>query len=176
MSHRRFWTVAVLVITAVGVTHQDPERLPEPPRDPAVDTRLPPVQQPEFTAIERRDLLQEFGGPAPLAGFYRLFSYRDGSGGPIPATGFLVIGRRHLSIQLLGLRTGNPALQSGFRTYRVDGDQLVMTTMIGFGNNSEGKMAVERAGLSSRHRFRLIGTRLTMFMPFGRTLEFDRIE
>lgn len=173
MSHKVAYGLALVLL---GWAPQDPERLPKPPQDPEKQRPLPPIEPPPFTAVERRDLLQEFGGPAPLAGVYRLASFRTGGGGLIPATGFLVVGRQYLSIQMLGLRVGNPALQSGFRKYRIQGDQLVMTTMIGFGNDGRGKMAVEQAGLVATRRFSLIGTRLTLYVEQGRTMTFDRIE
>ena len=55
--------------------NQDPEsRRPRPPKG-ATSRPLPPVQEPMRTRVERRDLLQKFKGPSPLAGFYRSASF-----------------------------------------------------------------------------------------------------
>ena len=53
--------------------------------------------------MPRLDLLQRFDRPDPLEGFYELRTrVQPGAHDPRPGRGYLVIGKRHLSLYLMG--------------------------------------------------------------------------
>ena len=164
----------LLVFCSVLVAPQDPER-PKPPPDAAP---LPPVQEPFRSKVERRDLIQEFTRASPIEGFYRLRRVvRPGQGLP-RVEGYLWIGRRHLMLQLSG-NTGNPrlpALQTGVRAYRTNGDTLVMTAMLGFRNDADGDIHLDATGATIERRFELVGPLLRIHEDDNSQLEFERVE
>ncbi len=170
----------LLCASAVGFQgqNQDPEsRRPRPPKG-ATSRPLPPVQEPMRTRVERRDLLQKFKGPSPLAGFYRLVGVHGPSG---PAKGrhigYLAIGRDHLSLHLQGrgLRRREPVIQSGFRRYRLDDGKIHMSSLVGH-HVRDGKVLVEEYNLQEVRRYQLTGTTLRVYQSAREYLEFVRIE
>lgn len=150
---------------------------PGRPRPPAERRALPPIEEPYRTEVERRDLLQRFDPPGGLAGFYRLVRYVRPGMPPAEAEGYLVVGRRHLSLHLYG-STGDPrmpAIQTGFRRYDVSGDTLRMTTLVGLRNRPSGTIVLEPPGHTEVRRFKKLGTTLRIY--HGRAYyEFVRIE
>jgi hypothetical protein len=158
----------LLCAAAIGLQgHQDPESRP-----------LPPVQEPPRTAGERRDLLQKFKGPSPLAGFYRLVGVH-GPTGPAKGrhVGYLAIGRDYISVHLQGrgLRRGEPIIQSGFRRYRLAGDKIHMSSLVGH-RVRDGKVLVEEHNLQAVRRYLLTGTTLRIYQGAREYLDFVRIE
>ncbi|MEM7205809.1 MAG: hypothetical protein AAF628_36485 [Planctomycetota bacterium] len=161
---------------------QNPDR-PNPagmqaPRAPEGAAPLPPIEDPPYSPVERDDLLQRFTPPSPLEGHYELRAFSRGTGAPIRATGYLAVGRQHLSMHLMSpAAAGGTALRAAYRRYRINGDQLVMTTLVGFGNDrADAGVEIEPAGATRVLRFSRIGTRLRLFTGGGRVLEFERIE
>lgn len=148
-----------------------------PPQQPVNAPTLRPVQDPPRTSVERRDLLQRFAPASPLEGYYRLRSFTASGGTPVPANGYLAIGRRHLSIQMFSPRAGGPpAIRSAFRSYRATEGRLVMTTLLGLSNDDHGDVLIDQAGTMMTIDYKLIGTRLRLEVGAGRILEFERIE
>lgn len=163
----------VLVVAAP----QEPERKGARPKPPENARVLPPVQEPYRAAVERKDLLQQFGEPSPLEGHYRLVTMSSAGAPRIPAQGYLVVGRRHLSIHLQARAgSGEAALQSAYRTYRIEERRIHMTSLAGFRTKADGIIAIEQPGTMLSHGFSLIGTRLTLHLKGSRVLEFERIE
>lgn len=160
-----------------GPAKQDPPSKLTVPQPPPGAEPLPPVPDPPRTAVERRDLLQRFTAPSPLEGYYALRVFTNGISAVAGATGYLAMGRRFLSLHLQAPRAGGPpAIQSGFREYRVEGNQLVMTTLLGMQNQRDGDIVLERRGALKSVAFVLTGTRLRLDLGNGRVLEFERIE
>ncbi len=146
------------------------------PQPPAGATPLPPVRDAPRTAVEREDLLQEFAPRHPIEGTYALRAFVDGAV-VAAARGYLMIGRRHVSIHLHSDRgDAPPAVQSAFRSYELDDDRLVMTSLLGLRNELDGDIVLERAGAMRSARYRLMGSKLSLQLGGGRALEFDRIE
>lgn len=164
----------LLLFLSMLLTPQDATR-PKPPADAAP---LPPVQEPFRTSVERRDLMQEFGRASPIEGFYRLRGASRTGQPPQRVEGYLWIGRRHLMLQLSG-DTGNPklpALQAGVRGYRISGNTLTMSVLLGLRNDASGEIYLEAAGTSSERRFELSGPVLRIFEDERSHLEFERVE
>lgn len=170
----------LLCAAAVGFQgeNQDPEsRRPRPPKG-ATSRPLPLVQEPMRTPVERRDLLQKFKGPSPLAGFYRLVGVH-GPAGPAKGRhiGYLAIGRDHLSLHLQGSgpRRREPVIQSGFRRYRLGDGKIYMSTLVGHRVRA-GEVLVEEYNLQEVRHYRLMGTTLKVYQSAKEYLEFVRIE
>ena len=153
---------------------QGGDKTPRPPQDP---TPLPAVRAPEPTAVERRDLLQRFGKPSPLEGFYELQAFTRPGMPSLQSRGYLCIGRHHLSIHLEGSVNGEiTALQSAFREYRIVDDRLMMSTLVGFGADPDHTVTVDPPGLVLECSFQKLGTKLLLELVDGTQLEFLRIE
>ena len=165
--------VAALSAVPQGAAPQDPEKRPAPPADAKP---LPPVREPFRSAVERKDLLQQFGTPTPLAGVYELQSLQHPGVQAIEARGYLTVGRRYLSVQLVGMTPDMPALQAGFRRYRVDGSRLHMTNLLGFRAEPDETWGFDPEGATTSCEYQLIGTKLTLLLDNGDQLVFVRIE
>ncbi len=148
-----------------------------PPTPPTDAELLPPVQDPPPTRIERDDLLQRFVPKTLLTGIWRLRAI--GIGGrelTDEARGYLAIGRTHLSLQIVQEGDGEPLVQSGFRDYRIEDDELVTTALVGFDNHEDGKLRFEAPGFVERRRFQVSGATLRVTQGNDRYMEFERIE
>ena len=173
------WCLAAAwsAVAQEGAPKGDSAGAPERPRPPAQRRTLPPIEEHYRTEVERRDLLQRFDPPGGLAGFYELARYVRPGMPPAEAKGYLVVGRRHLSLHLYG-STGDPripAIQTGFRRYDVSGDTLRMTTLVGLRNRPSGTVVLEPPGHTEVRRFEKLGTTLRIY--HGRAYyEFVRIE
>lgn len=161
------WAI-LCVLALLALAFQDPDRGP-------TSRPLPPIQEPFRTKVERQDLLQEFTEPSPLEGVYRLRSVNGGASGVVPA-GYLHVGRTHLSLQtaVFPNREKEPYLQASVRTYRIDGDKLVMTTALG--HEYAGDIAMEKQGRVEVRRFQRAGPVLKVFRADGSFMEFVRVE
>lgn len=172
--HFRLAVAFVALLAAPGVQGV-PEVPPSPPQGPT--RALPPVEEPPRTAVERRDLLQQFSAASPIEGFYELRAFHAPGLAPVPTKGYLAVGRQYVSIHLLSpVARGRPVFQSAFRRYRIAGDTLHMTALLGFGNDEEDGVAIEEPGAMRSARWSIIGTRLRLALDGGRSLEFERIE
>ena len=164
--------VALLLSGSVGA------QVPAPPNGKK-DTKLPPVLEPARSPIERRDLLQRFQGRHALAGMYRLKQMVVGGGTLVRGSlGYLVIGQRHMSLHLYapsGSR-GLANIQAVFRRFRIVGDTLVMSTLLGHRNKANGDIALEPIGHATQHRFARVGAMLRIYLTNRNYLEFERIE
>ena len=69
-----------------------------------------------------------------------------------------------------------PALQSGVRGYRLSGDTLAMSVLLGLRNDASGEIHLDVAGTSSERRFELLGPVLRIFEGESSHLEFERVE
>ena len=69
-----------------------------------------------------------------------------------------------------------PLLRAGFRRYRMLGDELHMTSLIGHYNDVDGDVSVESEGLTISRRFTLVGSSLRIWQDTASYLEFTRIE
>jgi hypothetical protein len=137
------------------------------------------VLEPLRGPIERRDLHQQFRPKHAIEGAYELREVvRANVRGPRGVRGYLWIGNRHLSLHLYapGDHPGQANFQAVFRRYRIEGDQLLMSTLLGHRNEVDGDVALERIGHVTQHRFTLLGTRLRIESSSVDSLEFVRIE
>jgi hypothetical protein len=172
---KKILAAAALLFVLPSAQEQDGLKHPVPPPDAP---SLRPVQDPFRTEVERKDLLQRFGKGNPLQGFYRLQNVVRGRVQKFNGSGYLSIGRQHISLHLFG-ETNNPKLpsiQTGFHRYRIVGDKIEMTALVGFRNNSSGDVIIEKAGRSETRRFLRLGTTLRIFSSSRDYMEFVRIE
>jgi len=182
MKYLMIFLLCLVSAAAVGFQgqKQDPEsrrQRPVPPKG-ATSRPLPPVQEPLRTKVERRDLLQKFKGPSPLAGFYRLVGVHGPSGpAKIKHVGYLAVGRDHLSLHLQGYgrRRREPVIQSGFRRYRLGGGKIYMSSLVGH-HVRDGKVLVEQVNRQEVRRYQVMGTTLRIYQSSKEYLEFVRME
>jgi hypothetical protein len=168
---------ALLALLLAALSMQEPESKPSAP-PPSQGKPLPPVPDPPRTPIERRDLLQRFTEPSPLEGFYRLVGLTQPGVVGGEAQGYLVIGRKHLSIHLevLGI-DGDESHQSAFRSYRTSGPQLLMSTLCGFSAGpGRRSVLVDSPGIALACTYSLLGTALTLELDDRTVLKFERLE
>jgi hypothetical protein len=168
----------MICLLSLGLSIQDPTSRPSTATSPGPSSRpaLPPI---EAAAIDRRDLIQRFTPPSPLAGFWELRLVV----GPEPALaglfrGYLVIGDRHLSLHIIGPTHEQrvPFLQSGFRRYRIDGDRLVMTALMGISNKENGDVVIENTATEEVRTFERVGAVLRIRKASAEYMDFVRIE
>jgi hypothetical protein len=178
-------TAGALAALCLGLAlPQDPQPASQPasrPQPPAdwQSRPLPPVDDPPRTAVERKDLMQQFTPPNPLEGCYELRDIvRPGMPRPARARGYLWIGRRHMSLHLQGdgETPRRPYLQASFRSYRVVGPRLVMNVIVGHRNDGDGDVLVEQPGLAEERTFQLIGPVLRIHQGPDAWHEYVRIE
>ena len=153
-------------------------RLPSPPQDKTTPP-LPPVLDPARSPIERHDLLQRFTAPHPIEGFYRLRHMVVAGGATVPGSrGYLVVGQRHLSIQLYapGAEPELANITAAFRSFEVVGETLEMTSLLGHRNKDNGDIGFEQLGTSTQLEFLLAGAILRLHLAQDEYLEFERIE
>ncbi|MEE9126818.1 MAG: hypothetical protein V3U11_06730 [Planctomycetota bacterium] len=179
----RYFTI-LLCAVAVGLQGQDqdpksrPSKSSPTPPPSATSRPLPPVGEPTRTRVERRDLLQRFKGPSPLAGFYRLVAVHGPTGRAKGRNiGYLAVGRDHLSLHLQGpsKRRREPVFQSGFRRYRLGSGKIFMSNLVGH-HVRDGKVLQEQVGRQEVRRYELLGTTLRIYQSARQYLEFVRIE
>jgi len=91
--------------------------------------------------------------------------------------GYLVVGQRHLSLHLYApAGIGSANIQAAFRKFRIVGNKLIMNTLIGHRNKSNGDIALEPISFQTEHRFLLTGAVLRLYLGNDEYLEFERIE
>lgn len=166
----RYLILACVCVVSFAVD-QDPDR-----RRPASRPQLPPIEEPFRSRVERADLLQEFTEPTPVEGFYRLRSIVRG-GRALRGRGYVWFGRRHCMLSTSIARGGGdaPFVQAGVRRYRVDGDKLTMTTLIGHDHVDEVRF--EAPGLVQTRKFTIAGTVLRIWQGgMDSYMEFVRAE
>lgn len=157
---------------------QDPPAVSRPSA-PESRAKLAPVEEPYRTAIDRRDLIQQFDPPSPLEGIYELRSIvRPGQAQVSGTRGYLLIGRHYMSLHIRGRGDTPqvPHLQATFRRYTILGDRLQMSTVIGHRNEPGGDILIEEEGLTEVRRYSLIGSILRIFQGPGSFMEFVRVE
>lgn len=166
--------LALGLLVAAGIP-QDPDKLPRPPEKAQP---LPPVQDPPYTPVERRDLLQRFGPASPLEGFYRLTAVqRVGADEERHVRGTLAAGRQYLALYLEVMdATGKVSLQTAVRRYRVDGTRLSMTSFMGFHQDPGEDPVLDPGGIGSECGFVMLGTTLRLQLADDTELEFVRID
>ena len=153
-------------------------KLPQPPQDKATPP-LPPVLDPARSPVERRDLLQRFTTPHPIEGFYRLRHMVVAGGATVASSrGYLVLGQRHLAIQLYapGPEPELANISAAVRSYKVVGDKLEMTSLLGHRNKDNGDIGFEPLGRVTQLEFLLAGSILRLHLAQDEYLEFERIE
>lgn len=148
----------------------------DPQSRPTTRRALPPIQEPIRTRVERADLLQQFVERSPLEGFYALRAFVR-AGQQSAGKGYAWFGRDHCMIATSIARGGalSPFVQSGVCTYRLQGDKLVMTTLIGHDHGDEVRFVAP--GFVEVRRFLKTGTSLRVYQG-GRDsyMEFVRVE
>lgn len=172
-----FKSLAILSVVLV-FSGQDPPAVARPTA-PQSRSDLPPVDEPFRTPVDRSDLMQQFDAPHPLQGTYELREIVQPGQAQVPGiVGYLVIGRRYLSLHIRGPGSSPrvPALQASFRRYTVLDDRLQMSTIIGHRNEPGGDMLVEEEGLTEVRRYSLTGAVLRIIHGPGSYMEFVRIE
>lgn len=152
---------------ASGPSAGDPERPP-----------LPPVEEEFQSRVERKDLLQRFGSSSPLEGFYGVRTIVRGGvfvrGGDV--RGYVWFGRQHMSIHtaVSAAAAGDLFLQASVRRYRVDGDRITMTTLVGHEHAED--LGLETTGRIEVRRFKKTGTVLRVYRDAANYVELARIE
>jgi len=143
------------------------------------DKPLPPVLDVARSAVERRDLLQRFKPRHPVEGFYRLSGMVGPDGHQVKGSrGYLFIGRRHMTLQLFApsATPGQANIQSAVRTFRIVGNQLITSAVLGHRNLPNGDIALTKAGQIVEHRYELVGASLRLYRSAREYLEFQRVE
>ncbi len=151
--------------------------VPTPPT--GQDKPLPPVLEPARTAVERRDLMQRFKRRHVIEGFYRLTAMATSNGGFVGGVeGYLFLGQRHMSMQLRApsATPGQANIQATVRTYRIAGNQLVMSSLLGHRNKRSGDIGLDKPGEVIKRRFQLVGAALRIHLGQSEYLEFKRLE
>ena len=150
-----------------------------PAPGPGQDKPLPPVLDVARSAVDRRDLLQRFKPSHAIEGFYRL-SEMVGAGGRrvTGGRGYLFLGRRHMTMQLFAPSEtpGQANIQAAVRTFRIVGNQLITSAVLGHRNMPNGDIALTKAGEVVEHRFELVGASLRLYRSAREYLEFQRVE
>jgi hypothetical protein len=156
-------------------TGQEPER-PAPP--PAGAQLLPAIEEPYVSPVPRLDLLQRFDRPDPIEGLYELRTRMlRGALDPRPGRGFLVIGKRHLVLYLMGAGAdpATPQLRAGVRKWQRRGETLQLTVVAGHYTDKR-EVVVEPAGKVETRRIEVTSGGLRIFQDDQNWLEFVRIE
>ena len=170
---------SLAIVSALLVaSDQDPPNISRPTA-PQSRANLSPVEEPFRTPVDRSDLMQQFDAPHPLQGTYELREVVHPGQAQVPGiTGYLVIGRRYLSLHIQGPGSSPrvPALQASFRRYTVLDDRLQMSALIGHRNEPGGDILVEEQGLTEVKRYSLTGAVLRIISGPGSYMEFVRIE
>ncbi|MCA8943919.1 MAG: hypothetical protein KDB80_15250 [Planctomycetes bacterium] len=164
----------LLIACALAVplaSHQDPGG-----SRPSQRRALPPIQEPWRSKVERADLLQEFSSPSPLSGFWSLRSFvREGV--PGQARGYVWFGNQHCMLATSISRGGHisPFVESSVRTYRVEGDRIVMTNLVGHDHDNDLRFFAP--GVVETREFQQAGTMLRIFQGARDSyMEFVRVE
>lgn len=169
-------TVVLCSIPLAFAMPQDkPKKLPTPPQGAKP---LPPVLEPVRSPVERRDLLQKFHKRQPIEGIYQL-KRMVLPGGRLVAggRGYLFVGQRHLSMQLYAPKSKTDAnLFCATRRYRINGDKLEMSGLLGHRNKPNGAITLEPKGYQVMHRFTLSGSVLRIYRARDEYLDFERVE
>lgn len=172
------WAVLPDLQSKQGVQgKQTKPALPAPPT--GQDKPLPPVLDSARSAVERRDLLQQFMRRHPIEGFYRLSAMVGLNGSQVKGSrGYMFIGRRHMSLQLFApsATPGQANIQSAVRTFRIVGNQLITSSVLGHRNMPNGDIALTKPGQVVEHRYELVGATLRLYRSAREYLEFHRVE
>ncbi len=156
---------------------QSKPALPAPPT--GQDKPLPPVLDTARSAVERRDLLQQFKRRHPIEGFYRLSAMVGPDGSQVKGSrGYMFIGRRHMTLELFApsATPGQVNIQSAVRTFRIVGKQLITSSVLGHRNMPNGDIALTKSGQIVEHRYELVGASLRLYRSAREYLEFRRVE
>lgn len=167
---------AILVALLAALSLQG-KSIPAPPA--GQDKPLPPVLDPARSAVERRDLLQRFQKRHVIEGIYRLSAMVGPNGGLVRGSrGYLFIGQRHMSLQLFApsLNLGQSNIQAAVRTFRIVGNQLITSAVLGHRNMPNGDIALAKDGQIVEHRYELVGSTLRLYRSAREYLEFKRVE
>ena len=92
-------------------------------------------------------------------------------------SGYLHVGRSQLALQTSVAIDGRktPFLQSSVRSYRLEGEKIVMTTLIG--HVFDTRLGIEEPGRVEVRRFQRAGTVLRIFQDEADSfMEFVRVE
>jgi hypothetical protein len=173
------FVAAFAFAAGLALAPQDPQpSRPQPPPDYA-GRPLPPIQEPFRTAVERRDLMQRFAEPSPLAGIWELTQMSRVGQAYVPnVKGWLFVGRRHLSIYL-SAQTDDPQvphLQARVCSYRIAGHQLQLTVLGGHANDHRGDIVIEPLQGHFSRRFELAGAQLRVWQDDKAFIDFKRID
>ncbi|MBK8980638.1 MAG: hypothetical protein IPM29_32445 [Planctomycetes bacterium] len=159
---------------------QDPPLLGPPvPALPPADARpLPPVPDLPLSAVDRRDLIQRFLPPTPVEGFWELRRMVVRGHDVEPVRGYAWFGQRHMTLDIVqGSPTGGePLVQAGVRRYRLDGELLSTTALIGHDNHAGDELRFDAPGLVEQRRAVVAGPALRIERDEQTWLEFFRIE
>ncbi len=171
--------VLVALPFALSLTSpQDPAK-PLPPQPPPGAAPLPLVEDPPLTPQERTDLWQRFMPASPLAGMYRLrLAVRDGRQVTDGMKGYLAVGQRHLSLHLVDTNVNprRPMLQASFREYKLIGNRLQTTSLVGMRTKVDGDIALDGDGLVELRDVLVFGSSLRVMQSPNDYLDFARIE
>lgn len=150
-------------------------RAATPPANPPA---LPPVAEVPGAEVARRDLIQRFQQPSPLEGAWRLQRFVVGANVIDSARGYLTFTRTTMQLYILQAEPPIrvPLVQAGARTYRIEADQLVTTSLSGHDNHRDGSLRFEAPGMIERRNFLLAGSNLRIEQTSDIYMEFVRVE
>lgn len=117
--------------------------------------------------------------PSPIAGMWQLRNVVGQKLGVAPAfRGYLAVGEHYLSLHLVGpgVEPKIPFFQSGFRTYRLERDRLITTTLIGVANRENGDVVIEDNQVEEVRSWERTGSTLRIKKGVGEYLEFTKLE
>lgn len=155
---------------------QDPVKPTPAPTPPAAATPQEPTPTPApATAPDGK------GRPAPhpLQGVYTLRArVLDGKTDILPSRGYLAITQRHLFLCLAapGPEPDAPLVRAGVRSWKPLQDLVDATILMGWYNDKDGGLHIEKPGSEERRRIELMQGGVRVVQDERNWLEFERIE
>lgn len=159
----------------------DPDPLPGKPGDQAAAGRRRSADLPFVNTSPGPDLIQRFPQNNPFLGVWSVIRIVNPAAPTARGRGYLVFTRGHLSMHLYlsGPTAGaRPRFESSMRTYRVEGGQIVTTSLLGVRNSKrQGEILLSGNGLVQRRRFLFHGgNMLRIYQGAQSWIELKRVE
>lgn len=151
---------------------QDPVKPTPAPTPPASATPQVPDQAPKPDG-------KGHPAPHPLQGVYTLRArVLDGKTDILPSRGYLAITQRHLFLCLAapGPEPDAPLVRAGVRSWKPLQDLVDATILMGWYNDKDGGLHIEKPGSDERRRIELMQGGVRVVQDERNWLEFERIE
>jgi hypothetical protein len=163
---------------ATNPTKVAPAQSP-PETPPAPRPRLRPADSPRPTDAPGDDLIQRFPSQNPFRGVWNLTRAASPEAPAAAATGWMIFTEGYVSMHFLEPGIGGQGVsrfQQSFRSYRVVGDELWTTSLVGIRTGEGGRPAPEN-GVVERRRFLFVGDSFLRIYQGARSyLELRKVE